>query len=190
MALPMKKIRTNKVKNFIEYKINPRKAPGYNLITGKILKELSQKGLKTITQIYNAILQTEYFPCQWKVGQIIIIVKPGKIPNDITSYRPISLLPTLSKTLEKIFLKRLTPITDESKLNRTSNRLVYKSNNDLESKRYCAAAFIDISQAFEKSMAYSFTLQIQTCFPTPRVYTTEIVPHGQDISSKIPRRIH
>jgi len=25
-------------------------------------------------------------------------------------------------------------------------------------------------------MAYVFTLQIQTCFPTPRVYTTKIVP--------------
>jgi hypothetical protein len=64
MALPMKKIRINNVKNVIQYKINPRKAPGYDLITGKILKELSQKGLRTITQIYNAILQTEYFPYQ------------------------------------------------------------------------------------------------------------------------------
>jgi len=43
MALPMKKIRINKVKNVIQYKINPRKALGYDLITGKILKELSQK---------------------------------------------------------------------------------------------------------------------------------------------------
>jgi hypothetical protein len=83
MALPMKKIRINKVKNVIQYKINPRKAPGYDTITGKILKELSQKVLRTITRIYSAILQTEYFPCQWKVRQIII-VKPGKIPNDIT----------------------------------------------------------------------------------------------------------
>jgi hypothetical protein len=104
MALPVKKPRINEVKNFIQYKINPKKAPGYDLITGKILKELSQKGLKAITQIYNAILQTEYFPCQWKVGQIIMIVKPGKNPNDITSYGPISLLPTLTKILEKIFL--------------------------------------------------------------------------------------
>jgi hypothetical protein len=84
------------------------------LITGKILKEYSQKGLRAVTQIYNTILQTEYFPCQWKVGHIIMIVKPGKKPNDIISYCPISLLPTLSKILEKIFLKRLTPIIDES----------------------------------------------------------------------------
>jgi len=45
-----------------------------------------------------------------------MIVKPGENPNDITSYCPISILTTLSKILEKVFLKRLTPIIDESKL--------------------------------------------------------------------------
>jgi hypothetical protein len=104
MALPMKKIRINEVKNVIQYKIDPKKAPGYDLFNGKILKELSHKGLRAITQIYNAILQTEYFPCQWKMGQIIMIVKLGKNPSDITSYRPISLLPIVSKILQKHFL--------------------------------------------------------------------------------------
>ena len=51
------------------------------------------------------MVQTEYIPCQWKVGQIIMIVKPRKNPNDITSYRPISPLQILSKILEKILLK-------------------------------------------------------------------------------------
>jgi len=48
-----------------------------------------------------------------------MIVKPGKNPNYITSYRPISLLPTLSKILDKTILKRLTPIKDENNLNPT-----------------------------------------------------------------------
>jgi hypothetical protein len=72
MALPMKKTWINEVKNVIQYKINQ--------ITGKILKERSLKGLRAITQIYNTVLQTEYFPCRWKVGQIMI-VKPGKNPK-------------------------------------------------------------------------------------------------------------
>jgi hypothetical protein len=38
IPLPMKKIRINEVKDVIQYKINPKKAPGYDLITGKILK--------------------------------------------------------------------------------------------------------------------------------------------------------
>ena len=110
------------------------------------------------------MLQNEYIPRQWKLEQIIIIVKEGKSPNDIASYRPISLLPILSKILKKIPLKRLTPITDKSELIPThqigfrmeyrtiekAHRLVYKINNDLESKSCCSAAFIDISQAFDK----------------------------------------
>jgi hypothetical protein len=58
-------------------KIHPKKAPGYDLITGKVLQELSQKDLRPITHIYNAILRIAYFPCQCKVGQIIMIAKPG-----------------------------------------------------------------------------------------------------------------
>jgi hypothetical protein len=46
MALPMNKIRINEVKNVIQYKINPKKDPGYDFITRKILKELSHKGLE------------------------------------------------------------------------------------------------------------------------------------------------
>jgi len=113
----MKKIRINEVKHVIQYKINPKKSlRDYDLITGKILKELPQKGLRGVTQIYNAILQTEYFPRQWKVEKIIMIVKSEKQPNDITSYRPISLLQILSKILEMILLQRLTSIIDESKV--------------------------------------------------------------------------
>jgi len=56
MTLPMKKIQFNEVKNVLKHKIHSTKAPGYDLITGKVLQELSQKGLRVITQIYNAIL--------------------------------------------------------------------------------------------------------------------------------------
>jgi hypothetical protein len=59
------------------------------LITGKILKELPETGFRYITQIFNAILHTGYFPDQWKVAQVILIPKPGKPPEDPKSYRPV-----------------------------------------------------------------------------------------------------
>ena len=181
MTLPMKKIRINKVKNVIKHKIHPKKALGYDLITGKVLQELSQKGLRAITQIYNAIIRIEYFPCQWKVGQIIMIAKPGKNPDDIASYRPISLLPILSKIIEKILLQRLTPIIEESKLISSHqfgcrkkrgtveqvHRIVNKIYNDLENKRYCSAAFIDISQAFNKVWHAGLFYKLKCAFPHP-----------------------
>jgi hypothetical protein len=64
-------------------------------------------GIKYLTQLFNAVLLKAYFPAKWKVVQIILILKPGKPHNELTSYRPISLLPIVSKVFEKMLLKRL-----------------------------------------------------------------------------------
>ena len=96
-----KKIRISEVQHIIQHNTNPTKVPGYDLITGTVLKELSPKCIRALTQIYNAILRLEYFPRYRKFAQIIMIVKPGKNPSEVTSYRPISLLQLLSKLLEK-----------------------------------------------------------------------------------------
>lgn len=151
------------------------------MITGKILTELSEKSLKAIVQIYNAILRTEYFPNQWKVGQIILIPKPGKNPNDVSSYRPISLLPALSKVLEKVILKKLTPLITTGNLipshqfgfrkqhgtTEQVHRLVNKIINDFENKRYCSAVFIDISQAFDKVWHTGLLYKLKRALPHP-----------------------
>jgi hypothetical protein len=51
MALPLKNIRIQEVEHVIHYETHLTKAPGYDLITGKILKELFRSGLRAITQI-------------------------------------------------------------------------------------------------------------------------------------------
>jgi len=45
-----------------------------------------------------------------------MLLKPEKPPEHVTSYRPISLLPSLSKLFEKLLLKRLKPIIDVRQL--------------------------------------------------------------------------
>jgi hypothetical protein len=89
---------------------------GYNLIPGKILKELPIIGIKYLTQLFSAVLLKGYFPAQWKIAQIILNLQPEKPPNELTSYRPISLLPTACKVFEKILLKRLLPTFENSRL--------------------------------------------------------------------------
>ena len=181
MALPLQKIRLHEVENIIQHKSHPSKAPGYDLITGKILQELPKKGLRAITQIYNAVLRTEYFPRHWKVGQVIMIAKPGKDPADVTSYRPISLLPILSKVLEKLILRRLQPIITDNNLIPSHqfgfrpkhgtieqvHRIVHRIQDDLENRRFCSAAFIDISQAFDKVWHTGLLHKIKLAFPHP-----------------------
>ena len=90
--------------------------------------------------------------------------KPGKPLENATSYRPISLLPVLSKVFEKLFLIRLKPILaskalipnhqfgfreDHSTIEQV--HIVYNIiRNALERKEYCTAAYVDITQAFDK----------------------------------------
>lgn len=164
MEKPIKKISTKEVYNTIQRDLNAKKAPGYDLITGKILKELPEKALRLLTIIYNAILRLNHYPVQWKVAQIILLPKPGKNLEEVTSYRPISLLPVISKVFEKLLIKRIKPELEVNKTIPTHqfgfrehhstveqvHRIVRKINNDLEEKRYCSAAFLDISQAFDK----------------------------------------
>jgi hypothetical protein len=64
-------------------------------------------GIKYLTQLFNAVLLKGYFPAQWNVAHIILILKPRKSSNELTTYWPISLLPTVSKVFEKLLLKRL-----------------------------------------------------------------------------------
>ncbi|GFT76203.1 RNA-directed DNA polymerase from mobile element jockey [Trichonephila clavipes] len=52
-------------------------------------------------------IKKRHFLNSWKTAVIIPILKPGKPPSRPDSYRPISLLPILSKLAEKIILSRL-----------------------------------------------------------------------------------
>jgi hypothetical protein len=47
---------------------NPKKLSGYDLITGKILKELPIIGIKYLNQLLNAVLLKGYFTQQYKVA--------------------------------------------------------------------------------------------------------------------------
>lgn len=88
------------------------KAPGPDTIPNLILKNLPRKVIVHLLQIINAMLTLQHFPMLWKQAHIILFPKPGKNPQELKSYRPISLLSGLGKVAEKLILKRLTKITD------------------------------------------------------------------------------
>jgi hypothetical protein len=112
---PINRLKSAEVQEIIN-SLNPTKLSGYDLITSKILKELPIIGIKCLAQLFNAVLIKGYFPLQWKVAQIILILKTGKPPNELTSYRPISLLPIVSQVFGKLLLKRLLPMVENNRL--------------------------------------------------------------------------
>ena len=54
----------------------------------------------TVTKIFNLSIKTGLFPQSWKCARVVPIPKGGDLSNP-TNYRPISILPILSKVLEK-----------------------------------------------------------------------------------------
>jgi retron-type reverse transcriptase len=86
-------------------------------------------------------------------------LKPGKPPKELTPYRPISLLPIVSKVFEKLLpiveINRLIPnhqfgLRQGHSTIEQTHQAIRKINEALESKQHCSAAFLDSSQAFDK----------------------------------------
>ena len=114
MSPPIQPITSAEIIEAIS-RLNPKKAAGHDLIGNKAIKELPIKGLALIASIFNAILRLEHFPKAWKISLITLIPKPGKPIYETSFYRPISLLPTLSKLFERMLTNRLLSLLEELK---------------------------------------------------------------------------
>jgi len=150
----------NEIKQIIDWLAN-KKSPGHDLITNKILKNLTSKSLAYLASLLNAMLRIGYFPNTWKIAIIIPIHKPGKNKNSPTSYRPISLLPTLSKILERIMLRRVKPYLKIIPFHQFGFKPLHSTCHQLqriseiivkgfEKKEYTTTVFLDVAQAFDK----------------------------------------
>ena len=96
----------NEIENFIK-KLKNKTYTCEDNIPNIVLKNLPKKAVMFLTSIYNAFLRNSYFPSACKNAIIIEVHKPSK-PKDLpASYRPISLLCTMSKLYEKITLARI-----------------------------------------------------------------------------------
>ena len=95
------------IKNAVESMDN-RKAPGEDGITGEIFKQIFETFPNYITTMYNECLRKGTFPNRWKRAKLIPIVKPGKEGSEqVTKYRPISLLNIEGKIMEKLLISRI-----------------------------------------------------------------------------------
>ncbi|GBL89959.1 hypothetical protein AVEN_178373-1 [Araneus ventricosus] len=87
-------------------KIPDGKAPGYDGIDNIIVKVIFNSFPSLLLDFFNKCLELKCFPDPLKIGLVILFHKTGKEEQNIKSYRPISLLPTLGKLLEKLLLQR------------------------------------------------------------------------------------
>jgi hypothetical protein len=180
MSLPTKPISPGEIKSII-ISLPISKAPGYDHITNKVLKNLSKKGILLLIFIYNSMLRLSFFPAIWKIAVVILFPKIGKLKNLATSYRPISLLPTSVKLFEKCLIKRIRPILSEYNII-PNTQFGFRSKNStlhqvhrltdmiasaFENKKYCTGIFLDVAQAFDKVWHNGLLFKLKQFMPAP-----------------------
>ena len=118
--------------------------------------------LTPLRHICNTSLSQGIFPDEMKIARIIPLFKSGDKQN-VSNYRPISLLPQFSKILEKIFNNRLMNFLNSNNLlylrqygfrkNMSTSmaimELVENITNAMDNGKFTIGVFIDLKQAFD-----------------------------------------
>ena len=138
------------------------KTYGLDELDGNILKIAAPIITNSLTYLYNLCIDKNYFPVILKQARVIPIHKSGD-NSDPSNYRPISILPILSKPLEKHINKHLVKHLDINNLiypNQSGFRkkhschtsLIHLVDHWLEKinrNEFCGALFIDFKKAFD-----------------------------------------
>ena len=129
-------------------KFQNKNSTGLDGISPKVLKLFPNSLILCLVHIFNLSLSQGKFISTFKKAKVIPIHKKNK-KNDMNNYRPISLLPVISKVLEKLMHTRLYSFLN-SKNTFYANQFGFRPNH---STAQAGAILADkISQALNKNM--------------------------------------
>ena len=124
-------------------------AVGSDSVSLSMLRKSPVAVLKALTMIFNASITAGYFPSAWKHSHVTPVYKKGDV-NDPNNYRPISLLPIISKVFERLINEQLRDFLE-------SNGIINDSQHGFRRKRSCESALISLSKRL-------FLLRESKCF--------------------------
>ena len=87
-------------------KLKNGKATGMHLISNKILKSIKEIIANSLSDVFKASILTKIFPDDFKIARVTPTFKGGEV-EDIGNYRPISILASVARILEKLLYKQL-----------------------------------------------------------------------------------
>lgn len=149
------------VKNFLK-SMKRTKATGLDELPPGLLRDCHQHLIDPLHHIINMSLQTGTVPSAWKKAKVIPLFKSGD-KNNTDNYRPISVLPALSKLLEKAVHNQVSQyLEDNNLLNNfqfgyrakrstqlATTLLVDDIREAAEKGQLVGALFLDLSKAFD-----------------------------------------
>ncbi|CAB0042345.1 unnamed protein product [Trichogramma brassicae] len=153
-------------------RIKERSAPGPDGIPNSALKIAIAARPDIFLREYTMCLETGVFPSGWKRQRLVLLPKPGKPPDEPSSYRPLCMLDTAGKILERIICDRLEAFTErpgglsERQYGFRKGRSTIDAIEDVIStaheaiagkrwyhgtKKYCAVVTLDVRNAFNSA---------------------------------------
>lgn len=144
-------------------KLKNKHSFGIDEIPPSLVKKCASELTIPLTFLINQSFSTGKFPDTLKIA----IVKPVPKTGDLTDpgqYRPIALLPTISKIFEMVMATRLSAfcnkyeIFDDSQFGfrkkrctiLTVNKFMYDVINIIDSKKYALGLLLDMSKAYDR----------------------------------------
>ena len=143
--------------------LKPKTSTGHDNISSKIFKQLYMGIIPPCVHIINLSLSTGIFPDAMKVAKVVPIFKNNGSNTVMKNYRPVSLLPVMSKILERIVYNRLFYFLVKHKILHSSQygfqvdlstelailELQDRIINTLNQNECCVGIFMDLSKAFD-----------------------------------------
>ena len=143
-------------------KFKTSKGSGADGIANYFLKIGLSVIAESLCDTFNLSIATGVFPDSWKIARVAPIFKSGQ-SNDRSNYRPISVLPFLSRVFAKLIYNQLYDYLDKNRL-LFSKQSGFRSlhsvvtcllncTNDwyinMDKGQYTAMVFIDLKKAFD-----------------------------------------
>lgn len=137
-------------------------APGWDNISTKFLKMSKDLVVPIICHLTNLCFREGVFPLPLKQSIVTPVFKGGK-RDDVNNYRPISVLPTISKIIEKLINTRLLKFLNKFNILSDSQfgfrqgkstedavlALTTRISDCLDSGKKCLTVFLDLKKAFD-----------------------------------------
>ena len=142
--------------------LNNTTAFGFDQIDTFILKLIRPEIVPAVTHILNLSISTRVFPRSWKKSKIIPLHKKDD-PLNPKNYRPVAIVPIISKILERVVFNQLFEYLDDNNLLHPNHHAYRAGHNTttaliqmydgwlkaVESGQMTGACFLDMSAAFE-----------------------------------------
>ena len=140
--------------------MDPKKSMGHDLIPPQVLKMASDVLAPSLTSIFNACIESNHWPTQWKKGDWVPIFKKDN-RLDVKNYRPITVLIAIDKVFEQLLSnqvsnfiephlsKTMTAYRKGHSCETTLIKLVEEWKKAVDDKNMVGVLSTDMSKAFD-----------------------------------------